>query len=58
MTNRFANIQKPTMVWHWRSWEDIKSASAFTLANYMNVILLVVFVILAIQQVKSKQVST
>lgn len=46
------------MFWHWRSWEDIKAASTFTLANYANIILIVVFVLFALRQAKVKQVSS
>ncbi|KIX03354.1 uncharacterized protein Z518_06906 [Rhinocladiella mackenziei CBS 650.93] len=55
MTNSFAHMEKPSLIWHWRSWEDIKAASRFTLANYMNIILLVVFLLLAIIQARAKQ---
>jgi hypothetical protein len=48
-------LEKPTMIWHWRSWDDFRAASNFTLANYMNIILLAAFVFMAIRQVRSKQ---
>ncbi|KAH0832507.1 hypothetical protein AYO21_10680 [Fonsecaea monophora] len=50
----FQNIEKPSFVWHWRSWEDFKAASLFTLSNYANIILLVVFLVLALNQVRVK----
>lgn len=56
MPNHLSHIEKPSFLWHIRSWEDIQAASRFTLANYLNVILLIVFVFLAIRQAKVKQV--
>ncbi|EHY53638.1 hypothetical protein HRR83_003853 [Exophiala dermatitidis] len=55
MPNHLSHIEKPSFLWHIRSWEDIQAASRFTLANYLNVILLIVFVFLAIRQAKVKQ---
>ncbi|EXJ88004.1 hypothetical protein A1O1_04931 [Capronia coronata CBS 617.96] len=55
MKNHLPNIEKPSFMWHLRSLEDIKAASGFTLANYMNIILLVVFVYFAIRQARAKQ---
>jgi hypothetical protein len=48
-------LEKPRMMWQWRSWEEFQAASAFTMANYTNIILLVVFVLFAIRQARSKQ---
>ena len=56
MPDHLPHIMKPSFKWHWRSWEDIKAASTFTLANYMNIILLIVFLFLALRQIRSKQV--
>lgn len=53
--SRIHELQKPSFVWHWRSWEDLKATTWFTLGNYANVILLVVFLVLAINQVRVKQ---
>ncbi|KIW97720.1 uncharacterized protein Z519_01304 [Cladophialophora bantiana CBS 173.52] len=53
----FQNIEKPSLVWHWRSWDDIKAASMFTLGNYANIILLAIFLILAINQVRLKNLN-
>jgi hypothetical protein len=43
-----------SVLWHVRSWDEIKRTSLFTLANYANVFLLVGFVIFAIIQTRSK----
>ena len=43
--------------WRLRSFEDIRSTSWFTLSNYMNVFLFLIFVALAIYQARSKIVS-
>jgi hypothetical protein len=43
-----------SVLWHIRSWDEIKRTSLFTLANYANVFLLVGFVIFAIIQTRSK----
>ncbi|KAI1617189.1 hypothetical protein EDD37DRAFT_42115 [Exophiala viscosa] len=55
MPDYLPHVMKPTLMWHWRSWENIKAASTFTLANYMNIILIVFFLGLALWQAKSKQ---
>ena len=52
--SRLDNIEKPTMIWRWRSLEDIRAASWFTLGNYANVILLAVFLLVAINQIRLK----
>jgi hypothetical protein len=43
-----------SVLWHIRSWDEIKQTPLFTLANYANVFLLVGFVVLAIIQTRSK----
>jgi hypothetical protein len=43
-----------SVIWHIRSWDEIKQTSLFTLANYANVFLLVGFVVFAIIQTRSK----
>lgn len=57
MPDHLPHIMKPSFLWHWRSWDDIKEASTFTKANYTNIILIVVFLFLALRQVRSNQVS-
>jgi hypothetical protein len=51
---RLDDIQKPSFTWHWRSLQDFKGTSWFTLGNYSNVILLVVFLAVALNQVRRK----
>ncbi|EXJ86709.1 hypothetical protein A1O3_03662 [Capronia epimyces CBS 606.96] len=55
MPNHMSHVEKPSFMWHLRSWEEMKATSRFTLANYMNVILLIVFLYVAIRQARSKQ---
>jgi predicted membrane channel-forming protein YqfA (hemolysin III family) len=43
-----------SVLWHVRSWDEIKQTSLFTLANYANIFLLLGFVIFAIIQARSK----
>ena len=43
-----------SVLWHVRSWDEIKRTSLFTLSNYANVFLLVIFVAIAILQTRSK----
>lgn len=50
-----ALLEKPTLFWTQRSWDDFKATSTFTKANYLNFLLLIVFVVMAIRQVRSKQ---
>ncbi|KIV94918.1 hypothetical protein PV10_02638 [Exophiala mesophila] len=50
-----ALLEKPTFLWRQRSWDDFKAASAFTKINYLNFVLLIVFVVMAIRQVRAKQ---
>ena len=52
----FRNLEKPTFRWHLRSWEDINAASWFTKSNYVNVVLIVAFVAIAIIQIKQQAV--
>jgi hypothetical protein len=57
MVDYLPHIEKPSFVWHWRTLDDFKAASKFTLANYLNIILLIVFLFIALRQARSKQVS-
>ncbi|KIW12513.1 hypothetical protein PV08_09790 [Exophiala spinifera] len=57
MPDHLPHIMKPSFRWHWRSWEDIKAASTFTLTNYTNFILLIIFVALALRQIRSQQAA-
>jgi hypothetical protein len=52
---RFDDIEKPSFTWHWRSLEDFKKASWFTLSNYSNVIMILVFLGIAFNQIRRKQ---
>jgi hypothetical protein len=47
-----------SLLWHVRSWDEIKRTTLFTLSNYANVFLLVLFVIIAIIQTRSKIVRS
>lgn len=47
-------LEKPTLMWHLRTWEDFKGSSWFTKMNYTNILMLAGFIFLAIQQVRSK----
>ncbi|KAK5221131.1 hypothetical protein LTR72_006690 [Exophiala xenobiotica] len=58
MPDHLPHIMKPSFLWHWRSWDDIKEASAFTKANYTNIILILVFLFLALRQVRSNQAAS
>ncbi|EXJ57278.1 hypothetical protein A1O7_07625 [Cladophialophora yegresii CBS 114405] len=53
--SRFDSLEKPSFTWHWRSLDDFKKTSWFTLGNYSNVILLIVFLLLAFNQIRRKQ---
>ncbi|OCT46961.1 hypothetical protein CLCR_02451 [Cladophialophora carrionii] len=53
--SRFDSLGKPSFTWHWRSLDDFKKTSWFTLGNYSNVILLIVFLLLAFNQIRRKQ---
>jgi len=48
-------LEKPTLFWKWRTLEDWNAVSTFTKANYVNIGMLVVFLFIAIRQVKAKQ---
>src|ERR1700743_1217398 len=52
---RLQNVEKPSFTWHWRSLEDFKNTSLFTLGNYSNVILILVFLGIAFNQIRLKQ---
>ncbi|KAJ9610198.1 hypothetical protein H2200_004975 [Cladophialophora chaetospira] len=54
MGNKFDDLEKPSFTWHWRSLEDFKNTSWFTLGNYSNVILIVFFLALAFNQIRRK----
>ena len=53
--NPFDNVEKPSFMWHWRSLEDFKEASWFTLSSYSNLILIVFFLVIALNQIRGKQ---
>jgi hypothetical protein len=53
--SRFDDLEKPSFTWHWRSLDDFKKTSWFTLGNYSNVILMIVFLLLAFNQIRRKQ---
>ncbi len=52
---KFDSFEHPSFTWHWRSLEDLKAISLFTLGNYLNVILLLVFLSVAFFQIRRKQ---
>lgn len=43
-----------SLLWHVPTWDEIRHTSLFTLANYANIFLLIVFVAIAIRQAGSK----
>ena len=43
-----------SVIWHVRTWDDIKRTSWFTLSNYLNIFLFIVFVVYAILQTRAK----
>jgi hypothetical protein len=53
--SRFDDLEKPSFTWHWRSLDDFKKTSWFTLGNYSNVILMIVFLLLAFNQIRRRQ---
>lgn len=46
-----------SVMWHIRSWDEIKSMSFFTMSNYINIALFVGLIVMAILQARSKVVS-
>jgi hypothetical protein len=48
-------LEKPTFFWKWRTLEEWNAATSFTKANYTNFAMLLVFLFIAIRQVKAKQ---
>ena len=52
---KFDSFEKPSFTWHWRSLEDLKRTTWFTLGNYSNVILIVVFLVIAFNQIRLKK---
>jgi hypothetical protein len=54
MSSKISEWQKPSLQWHWRSFQEFKEASWFTLGNYANVILLVAVLLIALNQIRLK----
>jgi hypothetical protein len=46
-----------SVMWHVRSWDEIKSMSFFTMSNYVNIALVVGLLVMAVLQARSKVVS-
>ena len=46
-----------SVLWHVRSWDEIKAMSYFTMSNYINFALVVGLFVFAIMQARSKAVS-
>lgn len=57
MVDYLPHIEKPSLIWHWRTLDELKATSKFTLSNYLTIFLIIVFLFIALRQANEKQVS-